>query len=130
MLSIAINVIFWRTDWPILADSLLTEVEFNEFLQLVVSAARSVGEPVDCLSFTNQAKAQKQEGEVEVVLRRLAVIGCELIGVSRSLVDACYEDPEGQSIQAFHRLGISTLVLLHSICVVMWCMVGAVPSSL
>lgn len=111
VLCIATNIIFWCTDWPVLAVCLLSKIKFDELLELVVGASRPIGKPVDCLSLADQAQAQQQEGQVEVVLCLRSVI----------LVNARHEHPKGQGIQGINcllirirmRVGSSMLKILN-----------------
>lgn len=104
-----IGAIFVATavSWPLLLDTLLTSVQLNELLKLVVCATHPVSLPVDELSLQNETHSEKHDGhnKVRPNLR------------SRILVDAGHKHPESDLVNHsdYHLilLGVKSGIFLY-----------------
>ena len=90
MISVAVDIIFGRVDFPSfwIANSLLPQIDFNEFLNLIIGASKPIKHPIDSNSFQNQGKSNHEKRYVVT----------HLILRSGILINARNKKPEYETI--------------------------------
>ena len=103
MFSIVLKIIGWSIDLPVVSQSLSSLVKLDELLKLEVRATISILEPVDALSFDDEAEDHSTELNSEV----------SCVPISSVHVDTSDESPESCVLEEINHFFVFLAILVE-----------------